>query len=167
MCSATIYQFTLIRHGGQMTIDKSGFELPLRLSLQPSNWVMAVIYLSHFGALLCTYYSNIPMLPMQITCLMILSSLAYWYYRYIYQFKQTPVELLLNDKDEWYISEEGGDMAPAVLLPESLVHTHLIVLMFKQKKRNRCVILTSDNLPKMIFRRLSVRLRFTLSGARG
>ncbi len=146
-----------------MTIDKSGFELPIRLSLQPSNWVMAVIYLSHFGALLCTYYSNIPMLPMQITCLMILSNLAYWYYRYIYQFKQTPVELILNDKDEWYISEEGDDMTPAILLPESFVHTYLIVLMFKQEKRNRCVILTSDNLPKKTFRRLCVRLRFALS----
>lgn len=163
MCSATIYQFTLIRHGGQMTIDKSGFELPIRLSLQPSKWVIAVIYLSHFGALSCTYHSNIPVLPMLMTCLMILSSFAYWYYRYIYQLKQTPVELLLNDKDEWYISEEGDDMTPAILLPESFVHTHLIVLMFKQEKRNRCVILTSDNLLKKTFRRLCVRLRFALS----
>ena len=125
MCSATIYQFTLIRHGGQMTIDKSGFELPLRLSLQPSNWVMAVIYLSHFGALFCTYYSNIPMLPMQMTNLIILSSLAYLHYRYIYQLKQTPVELLLNDNNEWYISDEKSEMDLALLLPESFVHTQV------------------------------------------
>ncbi len=146
-----------------MTIDKSGFELPLRLSLQPSNWVMAVIYLSHLGALFCTYYSNIPMLPMQMTCLIILSSLAYWHYRYIYQFKQTPVELLLNDKDEWYISDKKSEMDLVLLLPESFVHTHLIVLIFKQGKCKRSAILTFDNLSEATFRRLSVRLRFALS----
>lgn len=146
-----------------MTIDKSDFELPIRLSLRPSNWVIAVIYLSHFGALSCTYHSNIPVLLMQMTCLMILSSLAYWHYRYIYQLKQTPVELLLNEKDEWYISDKKSEMDLVVLLPESFVHTYLIVLIFKQGKRKRSAILTFDNFPEATFRRLSVRLRFALS----
>lgn len=163
MCGATIHQFTLIRQGGQMTQDKSGFELPIRFYLHTSKWVIALMYSSHLGALACIFHSNIPVLLIQISCFMILSSLAYLYNSYIYRLKQTPVELLLNDKDEWYISDRADEMISARLLPESFVHTHLIVLMFKQEKRNRFVILTSDNLSKKIFRRLIVRLRFTLS----
>lgn len=148
-----------------MTSDKSNFELPIRFSIKPSKWVIAVIYVAHFGALVCTSLSNIPVIPMQMVCLVILSSLVYGHVRHIYRLKRVPEEFLLNDMDEWYIGEVGRDMKPAVLLPGSFVHTHLIVLMFKQENCKRRVIFTSDNLPRKIFRRLSVRLRFTLSGA--
>ena len=147
-----------------MTADTSAFEHPIRFSLQTSKWVIALMYSSHIGALVCTYLSNISLLLMQMIFLMILISLVYWHYRYIYQLVQTPVELLLNDKDEWYISDGQGEMVPVRLLPESFVHRHLLVLMFRQGRRNRRVILTFDNLPRKTFRRLSVRLRFALSG---
>jgi hypothetical protein len=103
--------------------------------------------------------------------LIVLLSLVYWYYKMIYLLKINPTELLLNDKDEWYIidkirGEKEGEMVPLVLLPESYVHTQLIVLMFKQGSRKNAVILTPDNISRTICRRLRVRLRFTLSGGR-
>ncbi len=152
-----------------MTSDKSNFELPIRFPLTPSKWLIAVVYFSHLGALACVYFSNIPVLLLQATCLIILLNLAYWHYKIIYLPKRNPTELLLNDKDEWYIIDEvqgemEGEMVPIVLLPESYVHTHLIVLMFRQDRGKKVVILTPDNISKTSCRRLRVRLRFTLSG---
>jgi len=152
-----------------MTSDKSNFELPIRFPLAPSKWLIAVVYFSHFGALACIYFSNISLLMLQAMCLIILLSLAYWHYKIIYLPKRNPTELLLNDKDEWYIiddirGEKKGEMVPVVLLPESFVHTHLIVLMFRQGRCKRAVIVTPDNISRTTCRRLRVRLRFTLCG---
>ena len=121
-----------------MTSDRSNFELPIRFPLTPSKWLVAVVYL---------------------------------HYKMIYLPKTNPSELLLNDNDEWFIidknqGEKEGEMVPLVLLPESYVHTQLLVLMFRQGRRKNAVILTPDNISRTICRRLRVRLRFTLSGGR-
>ncbi len=152
-----------------MTSDTSNFELPIRFPLIPSKWLIAVVYFSHLGALACIYFSNISLLLLQTMCLIVLFNLAYWHHKMIYLPKRNPTELLLNDKDEWYIiddirGEKEAEMVRLVLLPESFVHTHLIVLMFKQGRCKRAVILTPDNISRMTCRRLRVRLRFTLSG---
>jgi hypothetical protein len=147
-----------------MASDKTNFERPIRLLLEPSKWVKVVIYFCHIGALVCIYLSNIPLFIMQMAWFMILISLVYWHVTIIFQPKKYPAELLLNDKDEWYIIDNKAESYPVALLPESFVHTHLLVLIFKQGKRKRVVILTTDNTRPETFRRLSVRLRFTLSG---
>jgi hypothetical protein len=154
-----------------MTSEKSNFELPIRFPLVPSKWLVAVVYLSHLGALACIYFSTIPVLLSQSMCLVVLLSLVYWHYKMIYLLKTNPAELLLNDKDEWYVidkvrGENEGEMVPLVLLPEPYVHTQLIVLMFRQGRHKMAVILTPDNISRTTCRRLRVRLRFTLSGGR-
>ncbi len=154
-----------------MTSDKSNFELPIRIPLTPSKWLIAVIYFSHLGALACIYFSNISLLQMQVMYMIVLFSLAYWHYKMIYLLQRNSTELLLNDKDEWYIindrrDETEGEMVPIELLSESFVHTHLIVLMFRQGRCKKAVILTPDNISMTTCRRLRVRLRFTLSGGR-
>ena len=154
-----------------MTSEKSNFELPIRFPLVPSKWLVAVVYLSHLGALACIYFSTIPVLLSQSMCLIVLLSLVYWHYKMVYLLKTNPTELLLNDKDEWYVidkvrGDNEGEMVPLVLLPESYVHTQLIVLMFRQDRHKRAVILTPDNISRTTCRRLRVRLRFTLSGGR-
>ena len=152
-----------------MISDRSNFELPIRFPLVASKWLIAVLYMSHFGALVCIYFSNISLLLLQVMCLIVLFSLAYWHYKMIYLLKINPSELLLNAKDEWFIidgiqGEKESEMLPLVLLPESYVHTHLIVLVFKQGRCKRAVILAPDNISRTTCRRLRVRLRFTLSG---
>ena len=152
-----------------MTSDKSNFELPIRFQLTTSKWLIAVLYFSHLGALACIYISNISVFLLLAMCLIVVLSLAYWHYKMIYLLQRNPTELLLNDKDEWYViddrrGETEGGMIPVVLLPESFVHTHLIVLMFRQDRCKRVVILTPDNISRTTCRRLRVRLRFTLSG---
>ncbi len=153
-----------------MTSDRSNFELPIRFPLVPSRWLIAVLYLSHLGALVCIYISNISPLLLQVMFLIVLLSLVYWHYKMIYLLKSNHTELLLNDKDEWYViggirGEVEGQMIPVELLPESYVHTHLIVLMFRQGRCKRAVILTPDNISRTTCRRLRVRLRFTLCGS--
>ena len=152
-----------------MTTDTSYFELPIRFPLEPSKWLITMVYLSHLGALVCIYFSNVSLLLLQTMCLVVLLSLVYCHYKNIYLLKKYPTELLLNNNDEWYIIDEvrrekEDEMVPIVLLPESYVHTHLIVLMFKQERGKKVVILTPDNISKTSCRRLRVRLRFTLSG---
>jgi len=147
-----------------MSSDTTGFERLIRLSLEPSKWVIAVIYLIHIGALVCTYFSSIPLFLIQMTWFTISISLVYWHFTTIFQPKKYPADLLLNDKDEWYIIDKKDGSCPVTLLPESFVHTHLLILIFKQGRRNRVVILTTDNTHAETFRRLRVRLRFTLSG---
>ena len=169
MCSAAIYQIYTIWQGGRMTSDKSNFELPIRFPLTASKWLIAVVYFSHIGALACIYFSNISVFLLQAMYSIVLLSLAYCHYKMIYLPKRDPTELLLNDKDEWYIiddmlGETEGEMIPIELLPESFVHTHLIVLMFRQGRYKRAVILTPDNISRTTCRRLRVRLRFTLCG---
>ena len=152
-----------------MTEDKSNFELPIRIPLTPSKWLIAVVYFSHLGALASIYFSNISLLQLQAMYLIVVFSLVYWHYNMIYLLQRNPTELLLNDKDEWYViddirGETEGEMSPVELLPESFVHTHLIVLMFRQGRCNRSVILTPDNISRTTCRRLRVRLRFALCG---
>ena len=152
-----------------MTSDNSNFELPIRFQLSPSKWLIALIYLNHSGALICIGFSNVSILLIETMCLIVLFSLAYWHYKMIYLLQVNHTELLLNDKDEWFFIDETqsnkeGDMVPVALLPESFVHTHLIVLVFKQGRSKRMVILTPDNISQTICRRLRVRLRFNLSG---
>lgn len=152
-----------------MTSDRSNFELPIRFPLAPSKWLIVVLYLIHLGALACIYFSNISLLLLQAMYLIVLFSLAYWHYKMIYLLKKNPTELLLNDKDEWYFiygirDEKEGETVPLLLLPESFVHTHLIVLIFEEDRRKRAVILTPDNISRTTCRRLRVRLRFTLCG---
>lgn len=148
-----------------MSSDTTGFERLIRLSLEPSKWVIAFIYFTHVGAFVCTYFSNIPLFLMQMAWFVVLISLVYWHVTIIFQPKKYPSELLLNDKDEWYIIDHKAESCPVTLLSESFVHTHLLVLIFRQGKRKRVVILTTDNTRPETFRRLSVRLRFTLSGS--
>ncbi len=150
-----------------MTSGDSNFILPIRFPLVPSKWLITVVFLSHSGALVCIYFSNIPLLLLQAMCLIVLFSLVYWHYKIIYLPKNNSAELLLNNKNEWYLinaidNEKESKMVPIVLLPESFVHTHLIVLMFGQGKRKIPVILTPDNIPKTVCRRFRVRLRFIL-----
>lgn len=153
----------LLRHGGQMTSESSNFELPIRFQLTPSKRFIAVLYLSHSGALAGIYFSNISVILSQLMCLIAILSLVYSHYKMFYLLKKKSTELILNSRDEWYICEEGGELIPVDLLPDSYVHTHLVVLMFRQGSHKRIVILTSDNISKTTCRRLRVRLRFTLS----
>ena len=166
MCAAAIFRIYTLWQGGQMISNSSNFELPIRFPLAPSKWLAGVIYLSHLGALVCIYFSNISVLLLQTTSLVVILNLAYWHYKVFYQLKKNPAELILNSKDEWYISEGMNEVIPVILLPESFVHTHLIVLTFRQGRRKRTVILTPDNISNTTCRRLRVRLRFTLSGER-
>lgn len=152
-----------------MISEISNFELPIRFPLTPSKWLIAMIHVSHSGALICIYYSDSPFILSLIMSLIVLSSLVYRHYTMVYVLRKRPSELLLNNKDEWYIidqagSEAEGERIPVFLLPESYVHTQLIILMFKQGRCKRTVILTPDNISKKICRRLRVRLRFSLSG---
>lgn len=149
--------------GNQQQVNgQSGFQLPIRFILRPSNFISTTVLLAYIGGAVCVLLANIPVLFTQLSGLVLLVSFICWYYNSVYQPQHSPVELLLNDKDEWYLIDHKGTMEPLSLLPRSYVHTMFIILRFSQSKRNRAVILSFDNLPRVTFRRLRVRLLFTV-----
>lgn len=84
----------------------------------------------------------------------------------IYRLQQSDIELLLNDKNDWYIIRASDDRQFIKLLPGVFLHRVLMILTFQELEYRRWyVVLSKDNLPARTFRRLSVRLRFGLSTA--
>ncbi len=156
--------------GGLMTSESTSFEHPIRVSLRPSNYVIAAIILIHLGALLCIHLARMPAQLILLLCFIILLSFARCYFSFIYQAGIlrsgcVPAELLLNAQDEWFLTDVSGAMNLVTLLPESYVHHLLVVLNFQQGSHKRSVILTADTVPADTFRRLRVRLKFTLVGS--
>ncbi len=153
------------RHAVNQASTLSSFELPIRFLLRPSQRLLLLLGVIHLGALGCLFYADIPTAFKLSAWLVILGSFTYDYYTYVYQAATAPIELLLNDKDEWFISDKKAGTLPAVLLPGAFVHPALIVLVLRRgggRKHN--VILTGDSMSGEVFRRLSVRLKFALCG---
>lgn len=151
-----------------MSSEFTAFERPIKLRLQPSKWIIIAIVLIHLGALSSLYFADIHSHILLALCLLVLLSLFNCYYRFIYLQGISPAtgryaDLLLNDKDEWFISNKDRGMSLVTLSSESYVHSALVVLNFKQGRAKRSVILTADTVPADTFRRLRVRLRFTLA----
>lgn len=142
--------------------EQSNFELPIRFVLMPSRIITATVCFMYIGAVVCVHFSGIPLSLKWIMSFILLFSLIYWYYIAVYRLERKPVDLLLNDKNEWYMSNPQGEMDLAELLPGAFVHNMLLVLTLRQGKFNRHIILFVDNLSRQTFRRLSTRLRFIL-----
>lgn len=143
-----------------MSAAYSGFELPIRCSVAPSKWIVALLYAGHAGAIFCVCLSAAPMALASFLCVIVLIDLIYWQRHYVRGLKRAPLQLELNMHDEWLLGDEKTGLAPATLLPEALTHPLLLVLRFKQDSGTRCVIITPDLIPEDVFRRLSVRVRF-------
>ena len=142
--------------------DTSYFALPLRIPLKPSNRVFALMLLSQIGALISLYFPAIPLGMKAGIATLILLSLRNLIKTHKRRLKLGPTEeLILNDKNEWYIKSGEDEMRPVSLLPTPLVHPNLIVMVFAQGRRLRSVVLTPNEVPTDTFRRLKVRMKFT------
>lgn len=142
---------------------QSNFELPIRFVFRYSRIITAVVCFMYAGAFVAVCFSGIPLLLKCIIGFVLLFSLAWWYYAVVYRLARQPIELLLNDKDEWYMSNAQGEMELSELLPAAFVHNMLLVLTLKQGRLSQHIVLFTDNLPRQTFRRLATRLRFMLS----
>lgn len=139
------------------------FALPIRLTLKPSRWITTTVSVLYAGACICTLFANISPLIMLIMSLIACASFSHWYYNNVYSLKRSNTQLILTDKDEWYISDDNTDKVLWQLSPISFVHKWLIVLTLQQGRHKKHIILSFDNVSKPTFRYLSVRLRFSLS----
>jgi len=137
------------------------FELPLFIPVRPSAWFVAGFYTAHLGAGLALLTSNVPLVIQLLIITGLLASLIHGHSLYIIQKNPaSPVQLVLNQAGEWWLSFTCGDTLPVVLKPMAFVHPLLVVLTFKAETGSYRVMLTPDTVDPDTFRRLRVRLRF-------
>jgi hypothetical protein len=137
------------------------FELPLFIPVRPSIWFVAGFYTAHLGAILALLASNIPLVIQAVIIARVLASLIHGHGLHIIQKNPaSPVQLVLNQAGEWWLSITSGDTLPVELKPMAFVHPLLVVLIFKGETGSYRVILTPDMVDPDTYRRLRVRLRF-------
>ncbi len=99
---------------------------------------------------------------------MLLISLVHTLCLYVWQnVPYSPVELILNDMEEWLLILAEGQTVEVVLRSGAFVHPLLVVLPFKYGLRFPVVILTPDVVDQDLLRRLRVRLRFKRTAVSG
>ena len=141
---------------------ESGFELPICIQYRPSRWINILLLISHLGAVLCLFLSNI----IVWVKLVLITVIVYSYARHSY----SPLglkgvnyssQLMLNSEDEWKLISSEGAIKPLHLKSGSYVHPKLIVLRLSaDENKDYTFILTQDNTDSTTLRRLRVRLRY-------
>ncbi len=147
--------------GGHRILVSSAFELPLRIRISPSNYLAVGLLIAHTGAILLLWFVSIALWVKILLIMIAISSLYYSFYFYIWQ--KSPgslIEIILNDKEEWLLIRNDGQVVAVTLRQGVFVHPLLIVLPFRYGFRFTSVILTPDKNNADALRRLRVRLRF-------
>ena len=126
-----------------------------------SRWLLAGISLAHGGAVRLLWPVALPVGLKIILLLMICASFVKSMHSHLYYFNDNdPVELFLNNEDEWFLTTRKGETYEVQLYPEHYVHPWLVVLLFRAEAQKHTIILTPDMINPDIFRRLRVRLRY-------
>lgn len=101
---------------------------PLRLELGTSRKLIALILVSHAGALLLVWTLPWPGYSLLGLSLCILISL---YLSWQWHVSQPVRELLWDAHDQWWFTDSRGRTVKADLLPQSYIHPGILVLLFK------------------------------------
>jgi hypothetical protein len=137
------------------------FNNPIRIPVKRSRWLLAGISLSHGGAICLLWPVVLPVGLKIIFLLMTCVSFIYSIHKYLYYFDNNcPIELFLNNEDEWFLTIRRDKTYEVQLHAEHYVHPWLVVLLFRTETCNHTIILTPDMIHPDVFRRLRVRLRY-------
>ena len=128
--------------------------------LQPSRYFMWLLLLIHMGAMLIilslplTWWANL------LIALVLLASLIYHIQRHVYhRLKKAIKSLTYVNKEGWCLIQRNGVQLNAVLLGDSIVTRHLLILNFKIQSENkiatkRSIIVFNDSMEQVTFRHL-------------
>jgi toxin CptA len=146
---------------------------PLRIKIQPSPTLRAVVVALHIGAVVLVFVSAIAWVVQLILASIILGSLLAflsvngWIARFIFLEKLLPRvdELVWGENNSWLLICDAGEEQDAELLMSSFVHPYLTVVNLKVFGkpwycRYRSFVILPDNLDAETFRRLRIRLRW-------
>lgn len=139
----------------------NAFELPLRIEIYPPKWLATGLIVSHLGAVVILGKVEFPTVIKIFLIIVIIISLVYFFRLYILQMsKRSLLELILNDKEEWYLTLVSGETIKVELRPGAFVHPLLVILPFRHGIYFPTVILTPSSVDQDTFRRLRVRLKY-------
>jgi hypothetical protein len=151
---------------GALRVSEAGnaFERPIRLAYRPSVCVMTLLIVMHLGALVAVALSGIADPAKFAAGVLVAVALVAQLRRMLRGLRDPePPVLQLDGRDEWRLLR-AGDSDRATTGPDSLALPWLVVLHLRDAAQaNRFFILTPDNAPRDVLRRLCVRLRFTLA----
>ena len=137
------------------------FNAPVRIPVKRSRWLLAGISLAHGGAVCLLWPAALPVGLIFFLLLMTCASFINSMHKHLYFFyDNAPVELFLNNEDEWFLTTRKDETYEVQLYPEHYVHPWLVVLLFRVEARKYTIILTPDMINPDVFRRLRVRLRY-------
>ena len=137
------------------------FNTPVRIPVKLSRWLLAGISLAHGGAVCLLWSVALPVglkiIFLLMTCISFINSM----HKHLYFLDDNrPVELFLNNEDEWFLTTRKDETYEVQLHAEHYVHPWLVVLLFRTEARKHTIILTPDMIHPDVFRRLRVRLRY-------
>lgn len=148
-------------HGGSLTT-------PLRLAPARSRPLLVFLLL---GCSLAAI--SLLVLPQHFAWkalgILVLGVMLYRYYR-CHLKRSAPGAIrsaVWDEQGNWQLDLADGSRVDAVLLPDSFLTVHLVILNFRidGMRRSRSLILTGDSVHPDLLRRLRVRLRLTYKEA--
>lgn len=141
----------------------SAFERPIRIVCRPSLRVTIVLVLMHLGAFAAVALSGISAVAKLAAGLLITASVLTQWRRVRREFlEREPPVLQLDGRDEWRLLHADRD-EPMTPGSDTVALPWLVVLHLRDPARTgRFFILTTDNVPRDVLRRLCVRLRYPL-----
>ena len=134
--------------------------LPVEL---PQSIVITGIFV-HITSIFLPWLSGLSLMGKLILSAIPVISFYYYYVKYYRAPIENQVkELVLNSKDKWQVQMEQGQIYTAELGKIKFVHPLLTIISLNYNKKQQDFIFTSKTLDKDTFRRLRVRLRYSVS----
>ena len=147
-----------------MDSSSNPFLTTLRFPLKPSEKVYKVLIIMHIFSLLMPWLSALETLYKILFTLMVFASLGcFLFKRYFPENKKNVVELILNAENEWQVKLGNGQTYSATPGKTCFVHPLLTVFSLHFDNTSRSFIFTPENTHADDFRRLRVRLRFSVA----
>jgi hypothetical protein len=148
---------------GVMTRPHGAFAQDLRIEYRRSRALAKLGAVAHAGAVPCVLGSGVPgWVAAILVCLLALSFLAE-YRSYRRDHGEAPLRYELDGADRWRCVRPDGSVANLAVCGDPFVHPWLVVLRLKEGRCVHVLVLTFDNCPPDVLRRLRVRLRYPLA----
>ncbi len=131
-----------------------------QFTLQPSRYFMWLLLLIHMGTMLLIISLPLKWWAEVLIALVLLASLAYYIEKHVcHRLAKAIKSLTYLDKHVWCLTQRNGAKLNAILLGDSVVTSHLLILNFKIQLPSkiggkRSVIVFNDSMNRIAFRQL-------------
>ncbi|MEX2523338.1 MAG: hypothetical protein WD750_00115 [Gammaproteobacteria bacterium] len=141
------------------SVKARGFLLPLYLRSLPFTALIIPISIVHFGAILCVFFSSLPVLLKSMSSLLIAVSGLLTIRGVL---ARSGLQLVLNRRGDWFLIEATGKTRAVMPVSGQILHANLVFLTVRDEEGGKLFpfVFTPWNTDADTLRRLRVRLRY-------